>query len=125
MIPGEIAGPDTDIVINEGRTVLRIRVENGGDRPIQVGSHYHFAEANPSLRFDRQLARGHRLDVPAGTAIRFEPGIATDVDLVPLVGNRIVAGLRGETAGPLDSVVDQPAADAPGTNGSSNPGAPS
>jgi urease subunit beta len=82
MIPGEIAGPDIPIEINVGRNVLTLRVENGGDRPIQIGSHYHFAEANPSLRFDRPLAHGRRLDVPAGTAIRFEPGIATDVDLV-------------------------------------------
>lgn len=107
MIPGEIAGPDTDVMINEGRPVLTLRVENGGDRPIQVGSHYHFAEANPSLRFDRAAARGHRLDVPAGTAVRFEPGIATDVELVPFVGNRIIPGLRGETAGPLDAPSDQ------------------
>jgi len=102
MIPGEIAGPDMPIEINAGREVTRVRVENAGDRPIQVGSHYHFAESNPSLRFDRDAAHGKRLDVPAGTAIRFEPGIATDVDLVPLVGARIVPGLRGETAGPLD-----------------------
>ncbi|MGA9279241.1 urease subunit beta [Ilumatobacter sp.] len=102
MIPGEITGPDEPIDINVGRRVLTLRVENGGDRPIQVGSHYHFSESNPSLRFDRVAARGHRLDIPAGTAIRFEPGIATDVDLVPLVGERVVLGLRGETAGALD-----------------------
>ena len=102
MIPGEIAGPDIPIEINVGRNVLTLRVENGGDRPIQIGSHYHFAEANPSLRFDRPLAHGRRLDVPAGTAIRFEPGIATDVDLVPFVGDRVIPGLRGETAGRLD-----------------------
>lgn len=102
MIPGEIAGPDDPIEINAGRVVSMLRVENGGDRPIQIGSHYHFAEANPALLFDRDVARGQRLDVPAGTAIRFEPGIATDVSLVPLVGARIVPGLRGETAGALD-----------------------
>jgi len=102
MIPGEIMGPDDPIEINVGRPVSTLRVENGGDRPIQIGSHYHFAEANPALRFDREAARGLRLDVPAGTAIRFEPGIATDVALVPLVGARRVPGLRGETAGPLD-----------------------
>lgn len=102
MIPGEIKGPDDPIEINVGRSVSTLRVENGGDRPIQIGSHYHFAEANPALRFDRDAARGLRLDVPAGTAIRFEPGIVTDVALVPLVGARRVPGLRGETAGPLD-----------------------
>ncbi len=102
MVPGEIAGPDDPIEINAGRTVLTVRVENTGDRPVQVGSHYHFAEANPALAFDRVAARGHRLDVPAGTAVRFEPGIVADVDLVPFVGRRIVPGLRGEVAGPLD-----------------------
>ena len=105
MIPGGVDGPDDPVEINHGRVVRTIRVENGGDRPIQVGSHYHFAEANPALRFDRAAARGHRLDVPAGTAVRFEPGIETDVDLVPLVGGRSVPGLRGETAGPLDGDV--------------------
>lgn len=102
MIPGEVVGPDSPITINDGRPVTTLRVENAGDRPVQVGSHYHFAEANPALRFDRDAAHGLRLDVPAGTAIRFEPGIATDVDLVPFVGERVIAGLRGETAGPLD-----------------------
>ena len=102
MIPGEVVGPDDAIEINVGRPVTTLRVENAGDRPIQVGSHFHFAEANPSLAFDRAAAQGLRLDVPAGTAIRFEPGIATDVDLVPFVGARVVPGLRAETAGPLD-----------------------
>jgi urease subunit beta len=77
-------------------------VENTGDRPIQVGSHYHFAEANPALAFDRAAARGWRLDVPAGTSVRCEPGIALEVTLVPIGGRRIVAGLRDEVAGPLD-----------------------
>jgi urease subunit gamma/beta len=103
MIPGQIVGPDDPIEINAGRPVLSMRVENGGDRPIQVGSHYHFAEANPALEFDRDLAHGHRLDIPAGTAVRFEPGIATVVDLVPFVGGRVIPGLRGRVAGPLDS----------------------
>ena len=103
MIPGEVVGPDDDIEINPGREVTRLRVENGGDRPVQVGSHYHFAESNPALVFDRAAAHGRRLDVPAGTAIRFEPGVALDVDLVPFVGARVVPGLRGETAGPLDA----------------------
>jgi urease subunit gamma/beta len=102
MIPGEIAGPDDPVEINAGRPVVTIRVENGGDRPIQVGSHYHFAESNPSLVFDRDVARGHRLDIPAGTAVRFEPGIAMDVDLVPFVGARVIPGLRGAVGGPLD-----------------------
>jgi urease beta subunit len=101
VIPGEIAGDGGPIEINIGREVTVLRVENAGDRPIQVGSHYHFAEANPALSFDRVAARGQRLDVPAGTSVRFEPGIAMDVALVPLVGRRIVAGLRGEVGGPL------------------------
>lgn len=102
IVPGEIVGPDDEIELNAGRPVLTLRVENTGDRPVQVGSHYHLAEANPALRFDRTAARGHRLDVPAGTAVRFEPGVATDVDLVPFVGRRVIAGLRGEVAGALD-----------------------
>jgi len=108
LIPGEIRGPDDEVEINGGRHVTTIRVENTGDRPVQVGSHYHFAEANPALEFDRADARGQRLDIAAGTAVRFEPGIAREVDLVPFVGERIVAGLRGETAGPLDPVDDAP-----------------
>jgi urease beta subunit len=102
LVPGEIAGPDEPIEINVGRPVLTLRVENTGDRPVQVGSHYHFAEANPALAFDRGAARGHRLDVPAGTAVRFEPGIVADVDLVPFIGKRIVPGLRGAVGGPLE-----------------------
>lgn len=102
MIPGEVVGPNDEIEINAGRPVITLRVENLGDRPVQVGSHYHLAEANPALSFDRAAARGCRLDIPAGTAVRFEPGIAIDVDLVPLAGRRIVAGLRGEVAGALD-----------------------
>ncbi|MFJ8822432.1 urease subunit beta [Streptomyces sp. NPDC102467] len=103
MIPGEILFADDPVVYNEGRTVIRMTVLNAADRPIQVGSHYHFAEANPGLDFDRAAARGHRLDIPAGTAVRFEPGIPVDVELVPLAGNRIVPGLRGETGGALDA----------------------
>lgn len=102
FVPGEIVGPDDPIEINGGRPVRTLRVENGGDRPVQVGSHYHFAEANPALRFDRDAARGHRLDIPAGTAVRFEPGVVVDVALVPFVGQRVIPGLRGEVAGPLD-----------------------
>jgi urease beta subunit len=102
VIPGEVVGPDDEIELNVGRPVVTLRVENRGDRPVQVGSHYHFAEANPALAFDRVMARGCRLDIPAGTAVRFEPGIAIDVDVVPLAGRRVVAGLRGEIGGALD-----------------------
>jgi urease beta subunit len=102
VIPGEVAGEGGPIEINAGRPVLTLRVDNGGDRPIQVGSHYHFAEANPALAFDRAAAHGMRLDVPAGTAVRFEPGIVTEVALVPLAGRRVVPGLRGAVAGRLD-----------------------
>jgi urease beta subunit len=103
VIPGEVLGPDDPIEINAGRPSRRLRVENAGDRPVQVGSHYHLAEANPALRFDRAAARGFRLDIPAGTAVRFEPGIAMDVDLVAFVGDRVIRGLRGDVGGPLDA----------------------
>ena len=102
MIPGEVLPGTGDIEIFAGRSVLTLPVTNTGDRPVQVGSHYHFAEANPALEFDRSAAWGHRLAVPAGTSIRFEPGIGRDVDLVPLGGARVVPGLRGECGGPLD-----------------------
>ena len=101
MIPGELRCSDGDIVLNEGRETLTLRVVNSGDRPIQVGSHYHFAEANPSLHFDRAAARGFRLDIAAGTAVRFEPGQARDVQLVALSGARRVFGFRGEVMGDL------------------------
>ncbi|WP_116712941.1 urease subunit gamma [Euzebya tangerina] len=100
--PGAVLTPEQMIVLNLGRGSVQITVTNTGDRPIQVGSHYHFAEANPGLQFDRDEAYGHRLDIPAGTAIRFEPGVNRTVDLVPLAGTRTVWGLRGEVAGPLD-----------------------
>ena len=90
------------IALNAGRPTVRLEVANTGDRPIQVGSHYHFFETNPALRFDRAAARGFRLDIPAGTAGRFEPGQARTVDLVALAGDRIVQGFRGEIMGPLD-----------------------
>ncbi|WP_236238923.1 urease subunit beta [Streptomyces sp. CC228A] len=102
MIPGEILYADEPVALNEGRPVTRLTVLNTADRPVQVGSHYHFAEANPGLRFDREAARGLRLNIAAGTAVRFEPGVPVDVSLVPLAGARIVPGLRGETGGPLD-----------------------
>src|SRR5690349_8353691 len=102
IIPGEISGPDGTLVLNEGAIAVQVAVMNSADRPIQVGSHYHFAEANSGLTFDREAAYGRRLDIPAGTSVRFEPGIGRMVDLIPLRGDRIVAGLRGQVAGPLD-----------------------
>ncbi|MBI5087488.1 MAG: urease subunit gamma [Actinobacteria bacterium] len=102
IVPGEVSGPDGSIELNAGLASITIDVVNGGDRPVQVGSHYHFAEANPALLFDRAAARGHRLDIAAGTSVRFEPGITRTVSLVPIAGDRIVAGLRGEVAGRLD-----------------------
>lgn len=101
MIPGEILPAEGHIVLNEGRAELAMEVANSGDRPVQVGSHYHFAETNPALLFDRAGARGHRLDIPAGTAIRFEPGQTRSVRLVPFGGDRIVIGFRGDVMGPL------------------------
>ncbi|WP_320784649.1 urease subunit beta [Streptomyces sp. CRN 30] len=103
MTPGEILFAEDPIVCNEGREVTRLTVLNAADRPVQVGSHYHFAEANPGLEFDRAAARGKRLDIAAGTAVRFEPGIPVEVGLVPLAGARVVPGLRGETGGALDA----------------------
>ncbi|MFF4617231.1 urease subunit beta [Nonomuraea jabiensis] len=102
MIPGEYVHPEGAHTLNPGRERRTLRVVNTADRPVQVGSHYHFAAANPGLEFDRKVAWGMRLDVPAGTAIRFEPGVERDVTLVPLAGNRVVPGLRPEWAGPLD-----------------------
>ena len=96
MIPGEIIAGDGDITINAGRPVLALTVRNTGDRPVQVGSHVHFAQTNRALAFDRAAARGHRLDVAAGTAVRFEPGITRTVTLVPLGGARVVPGLTAE-----------------------------
>lgn len=102
MIPGEILPVEGDIDLHPGRPVLELVVENVGDRPVQVGSHYHLAAANPALAFDRDAAWGHRLDIPAGTSVRFEPGLSRTVALVPLAGGRAVPGLRPEWAGPLD-----------------------
>jgi urease subunit beta len=102
VIPGEVVPGEGPVVINASRPLVTLRVVNTGDRPVQVGSHYHFAEANPALAFDRSAAWGRRLAVPAGTAVRFEPGIDREVELVPLAGARVVPGLRGEAAGPLD-----------------------
>jgi urease subunit beta len=102
VIPGEITGPDDVIACNAGRPTVALTVVNTGDRPVQVGSHFHFAETNPALAFDRTAARGFRLDIAAGTSVRFEPGIEREVTLVAYGGARYVAGFRGEVGGPLD-----------------------
>ena len=94
MIPGEILPGDGPVTLNLGRPVVTLVVANTGDRPVQVGSHFHFAQANAALRFDRDLAWGCRLNVPAGTAVRFEPGVEREVALVPLAGRRVVPGLQ-------------------------------
>ncbi|PTY37966.1 urease subunit beta [Saccharospirillum sp. MSK14-1] len=101
MIPGEIQVADGDIELNTGRKRLTLSVENSGDRPVQVGSHYHFAETNPALHFDRTAALGFHLDIAAGTAVRFEPGQSRTVTLVPFVGKRVVQGFRAEVMGAL------------------------
>jgi urease subunit beta len=101
MIPGELLTDDGDIELNPARRTLSLVVHNSGDRPIQVGSHYHFAETNGALVFDRDLARGMRLNIASGTAVRFEPGQQRTVELVALSGNRIVYGFRGLVQGPL------------------------
>ena len=102
MIPGEIIPADGDIVLNEGRATLTLAVANTGDRPVQVGSHYHFFETNPALDFDRAAARGFRLDIPAGTAVRFEPGQSREVTLVAYAGSRIVKGFNALVHGKLE-----------------------
>ncbi len=99
MIPGEVVPAAGEIELNAGRDAVELEVANGGDRPVQVGSHYHFAETNPALLFDRAAARGRRLDIPAGTAVRFEPGQSRAVRLIPFAGARVVHGFRGETEG--------------------------
>jgi len=102
MIPGEIQTAPGDLELNAGRPTVRVRVANTGDRPIQVGSHYHFFETNAALRFDRAAARGFRLNIPAGTAVRFEPGQEREVELVAYAGARTVYGFRGEIMGKLE-----------------------
>ena len=99
MIPGEILYAEGDITLNPGRPSLTLVVENAGDRPIQVGSHYHFAETNPALRFDRAAARGMRLNIASGTAVRFEPGQQRTVELVGYAGDRVVIGFRQQVMG--------------------------
>ena len=101
MIPGEIIPAGGDIVLNNDRVAISLQVANTGDRPIQVGSHYHFAESNPALAFERQLALGYRLDIPAGTAMRFEPGQSREVRLIPYSGTRQVYGFQQAVMGSL------------------------
>jgi urease beta subunit len=102
VTPGEVVPVEGTIEINAGRSRIQLTVENSGDRPIQVGSHYHLAAANPALSFDRAAARGYRLDIPAGTSVRFEPGLSKRVALVAIGGRRVIPGLRSESAGALD-----------------------
>ena len=101
MTPGEILTDGPDHALNPGRRTLTLVVQNTADRPIQVGSHYHFFETNPALKFDRKKARGMRLDIAAGTAVRFEPGQTRDVQLVALAGKRVIYGFRGDVMGKL------------------------
>ena len=102
MIPGEILAAPGDIELNAGRDTVSVSVANTGDRPIQVGSHYHFYETNGALKFDRDASRGFRLNIPAGTAVRFEPGQTREVELVAYAGDRHVYGFNGKIMGPLD-----------------------
>jgi urease beta subunit len=99
FIPGEVIAAEGDLDLNEGRQTVTLSVANTGDRPIQVGSHYHFFETNPGLKFDRAKAKGFRLDIPAGTAVRFEPGQTRDVRLVAIAGAKMIHGFRGEVMG--------------------------
>ena len=102
MKPGEIITHDEDIELNEGRNRVTLRVQNSGDRPIQVGSHYHFFETNPALIFDRAISRGFRLNIAAGTAVRFEPGQDREVELVEVAGSKSIYGFRGEIMSTID-----------------------
>jgi urease subunit beta len=103
MIPGELLIEPGEIDLNAGRTTVRVRVANAGDRPIQVGSHFHFYETNEALRFDRARTRGYRLNIAAGTAVRFEPGQEREVELVALAGDRIIYGFNAKVMGRLDA----------------------
>jgi urease subunit beta len=105
MIPGELILQEGELELNGGRATIKLTVANSGDRPIQVGSHYHFAETNDALAFDRAAARGFRLNIAAGTAVRFEPGQKRTVELVAFAGARVVYGFAGHVMGPLDRVV--------------------
>lgn len=102
MTPGELLIDDGDIELNAGRKTIKVKVSNSGDRPVQVGSHYHFYETNSALKFDREAARGYRLNIPAGTAVRFEPGQEREVELVDYVGKREVYGFNAKVMGKLD-----------------------
>lgn len=101
MIPGEIQVAAGELTLNEGRKTRSLRVENKGDRPVQIGSHYHFYEVNPALVFDREQAKGYRLNIASGTAVRFEPGQGREVELVEYAGTKTIYGFRGEVMGPL------------------------
>jgi urease subunit beta len=102
IVPGEVLPAEESVTINEGRETATVSVENTGDRPVQVGSHFHFFEVNPGLAFDRETAYGMRLDIPAGTAVRFEPGMNREVDLVAFGGDRVIHGMAGLVNGELD-----------------------
>jgi urease subunit beta len=108
MIPGELITDDGEHELNAGRTTITLTVSNTGDRPVQVGSHYHFHEVNEALAFDRAAARGYRLNIAASTAVRFEPGQERTVELVELVGERVVYGFQGKVMGRLDEALDLP-----------------
>tara|TARA_R110000823_G_scaffold139607_4_gene269503 strand:- start:46690 stop:47019 length:330 start_codon:yes stop_codon:yes gene_type:complete len=109
LIPGELLVEEGEIVLNAGRETVSLSVANTGDRPVQVGSHYHFYEVNPALDFDRATARGFRLNIAAGTAVRFEPGQSREVELVALGGAREVYGFRATVMGPLDAATESEA----------------
>ena len=102
MIPGEVITPDTEIELNVCRQTLKIKVANAGDRPIQIGSHFHFYEVNDALQFDRELTKGYRLNIASGTAVRFEPGQSRNIELVALAGKREIYGFAGRVMGKLD-----------------------
>jgi len=107
MIPGEIQVAEGDIVLNVGRATQTLRVENTGDRPVQVGSHYHFFETNPALKFNREPTKGYRLNIASGTAVRFEPGQGREVELVEYAGSKTIYGFRGEVMGTLEKSGDE------------------
>jgi urease subunit beta len=117
MIPGEVFVADGELELNAGRPTITLEVANTGDRPVQVGSHYHFAETNAALAFDRAAARGYRLNVAAGTAVRFEPGQRRTVELVALAGDRIVYGFTGAVMGSLDRMRARPSSKRAKPNG--------